>query len=647
MSASQEVKQRLDIMSVVSGYVGLTKAGRNFKAVCPFHPERTPSFYVFPETQTWRCFGACGTGGDLFGFVMRKEQIDFGQALRLLAEKAGVVIQEHVRPPEEAKAHARLLEANNAAALYFRNLLVSSSEASQARIYVDGRGIIHETAERFLLGYSSAKWEGLRLTLQAQGFTTEELAAAGLVTQGDNGYHDRFRNRLMFPIKNVDGDIVGFGARALDSSNPKYLNTAQTALFDKSAVLYALDQGKDAIRQQRQAVIVEGYMDVITAHQGGFRNVVASMGTSLTERQVGLLGRYTTSLVLALDADTAGQAATLRGLQVAPGALGENATAVPAWQGQVRRKQVSGRQVFSKLPEGMPRIVGRQKGEIKVLSLPEGQDPDSLIREQPEQWRALVDQSVPMLDFIYMSARERLDLTTPKGKAQAVDEILPFIAELPNPVEQAHYLQRLAVMVGMDEQPLRDALPRKSERAAHPQGQPGTIRQHLEKSEELEEYCLALLLRHQYLAPLIGPLREDHFLSTENRELFLTWQIDPQADIREMAEEALSERLSTILDKTMPPITPAMAELALAQCIHKLEERRLRDLKHHHRLRFTQFSEDGADIPIVTVAPADEANASSTGEEGMTLQDLEHQELELNRQIQDHMRRRPLNSLKL
>ena len=656
MSVTEDIKQSLDIVSVVSTYASLTKSGRNFKAHCPFHQERTASFYVFPDSQTWRCFGACGTGGDIFSFVMRQEKLEFGQALHVLADRAGITLQERTRAPEEEQAQARLRDANRAAALFYHNLMLNSPEASEARAYIQQRGISQETVRAFQLGYSLNKWDSLKSYLEAQGFATAELVAAGLMSEGPSGVFDRFRGRLMFPIWDIQGAVVGFGARTLDDSPPKYLNSSQTALFDKSAILYALDRAREAIRQQKQAVIVEGYMDVLTSHQGGFKNVVASMGTSLTEKQVGLLSRYTSDIVLALDADAAGQAATLRGLEVAPAAMGAETTVVPAWEGHVRRRQVDGRQVFYKLPEGMPKIVARQKGEIKVLKLPESTDPDSLIREDPERWRELVAQSIPMLDFIFKSAQERLDLTSPKGKAQAVEEIAPVIVELPNPVEQAHYLQRLATLVSMDERTLRDSLPRRGQSRAKRAAATETtgVRQYLEKSGVLEEYCLALLFRFDFLEPNTAALRADHFLATETRELFLKWQQHPRGEMEASLDEALRLRLQEICQTPLPATTEPLAQAALAQCIHRLEERRLRDLKFHHRLRFAQFEEENPGGKELAVLAYNRWQASQKGEEGAvkevptgdgdndsTLVEMQEREVALNQQLHELMKQKP------
>ena len=288
MSVIDEVKQRIDIVDVIGQYASLTKAGRTFRGLCPFHSEKHPSFFVYPEQQSWHCFGACNTGGDVFSFIMKKQGIDFGEALRLLAQRAGVTIPSKFEP--EAEGKERLYQANQAAAQYFHNLLLNSPAGEKAKNYVASRGVSPKTVTDFQLGFSLNSWEALKQHLMERGYTENELLTTGLITESERGEtHDRFRNRLMFPILDSRGRITGFGARALDDSLPKYLNSAQTPLFDKSSSLYGINLAQAAIRQQNLAVIVEGYMDVITAHQNGFNNVVASMGTAVTEKQVNIL----------------------------------------------------------------------------------------------------------------------------------------------------------------------------------------------------------------------------------------------------------------------------------------------------------------------------------------------------------------------
>ncbi len=302
MSVVDEVKQRTDIVEVISQYTSLTKAGRTFRGLCPFHSEKHPSFFVYPEQQSWHCFGACGTGGDVFSFIMKKENTDFGEALRILAQRAGVKIPSRSEPEAGKGERERLYQVNEAAAQYFHNRLLNSPDGEKARDYAARRGFSPKTITDFQLGFSPNSWEALRQHLMERGYTEKELLTAGLVIEAELGKtHDRFRNKLMFPILDNRGGTIGFGARVLDDSLPKYINSPVTPLFDKSGSLYGINLATTAIRQQNLAVMVEGYMDVITAHQNGFSNVVASMGTSVTEQQVYILKRLTKNIALALE----------------------------------------------------------------------------------------------------------------------------------------------------------------------------------------------------------------------------------------------------------------------------------------------------------------------------------------------------------
>jgi len=370
MSTIDEIKERLDIVDVVSAYVTLQKSGRNFKALCPFHTEKTPSFFVFPERQTWHCFGSCGTGGDIFSFMIKKEGLDFGEALKLLADRAGVKLASKQKGQARDDEWERLYSVNEAAAQYYHSLLLDDKQAEFARKYLGQRGISSETIESFELGYSPNSWDALYQHVTSKGYKSADLVNAGLGASKENGtVHDQFRNRLMIPIKNEAGKVAGFGARTLDGSNPKYLNSPQTAIFDKGGLLYGLDRAKEAIREQNLAIIVEGYMDVLTAHQHGFTNVVAPMGTSLTDRQMNVLKKLTRNISLALDADAAGEQATLRGLAVA-------------------------RQTFSERRDYRERgwLEGdsRLQGNLKIILIPQGKDPDDVIRENPDEWTRLV-----------------------------------------------------------------------------------------------------------------------------------------------------------------------------------------------------------------------------------------------------------------
>ncbi len=448
MTVTEEIKSRLDIVDVVSETVSLRRSGRNYAGFCPFHHNtRTPSFFVFPETQTWRCFGACAEGGDLFSFVMKKEGWEFKETLKNLAQRAGVTLEEAEPVDKETRqAHNKQAGLLQAAADYFHQLFLYAPQAEGARSYMARRSFSEETIETFAVGFALDSWDACRSHFNMQGYSDQELLAAGLLTENpDKGTrYDRFRNRLMIPIRDVDGRIVGFGARTLEKDGlPKYLNSPQTDLFDKSHLLFGLDMAKRTIREARQAVIVEGYMDVMQAWQGGFRNVVAQMGTALTEPQLQLLKRYTKRFILALDADAAGAKATLRSLQVARQTLDRET--------EVRFDA-----------HGLVQHEGRLQADIRVMTLPEGKDPDNIVQESPAEWERLVEQAKPVVAYVISVATADLDLNDAKAKTEVAQQVLPLIKDIQDPIERDHYWQQLARALRIDERALRQIrLPEK------------------------------------------------------------------------------------------------------------------------------------------------------------------------------------------
>lgn len=479
MSVADEIRQRLDLVDIVSEHVALKKAGKSYKGLCPFHQEKTPSFIVFPETQTWHCFGACGDGGDVFTFVMKREGIDFGEALRILAKRAGVSLHTSPEAAEEAEARDRLHEVLAAAASFFREQLASAA-GDEARAYLAKRHVGEAIATDFEIGYAPPAWRSVSTRLLAGGYARDELAQAGLIVERDEGgFYDRFRNRLMFPIWDRRGRVVGFGARSLDGSEPKYLNTPQTRLFDKGSLLYGLHKARQAIAAEETVVIVEGYMDVIAAHEAGFRNVVAGMGTALTEAQLQSVPRGARRYVLALDADAAGSAATLRGVAVAGDAL--EAEAVPTLEG------------------GLLHFEKRLNAEIRIAVLPDGLDPDDLIRRDPSAWPSLIASAKPLVDYLFDVALAEEDLSTAKGKSRLASRLIPVVAQVPDAFERAHHTERLARHLGVDAALVEAevAAARGAPAAGrHTRRQPlRPARPQSEDSLSLEEYALGYLFR--------------------------------------------------------------------------------------------------------------------------------------------------------
>ncbi len=540
MSVIDEVKQKLDIVEVIGQYAKLTKSGRTFRALCPFHSEKNPSFFVYPERQSWHCFGACNTGGDVFSFIMKKENIDFGEALRLLAQRVGVTIPSRSEPDKKRDEKERLYLANEAAARYFHNLLLNSPAGEKARKYLTSRGLSPKAISDFQLGFSLNSWEALKQYLLGKGYTQDEMLEAGLIVTAEDGKtHDRFRDKLMFPIIDSRGRTTGFGARVLDDSLPKYVNSPQTPTFDKSSSLYGINLAAPAIRQRNLAVIVEGYMDVITAHQNGFTNVVASMGTAVTEKQVNALKRLNrnVSLVLALDADAAGEEAMLRCVDY------ENSL----------------------------------NTEVKVLVLPKGRDPDDVIKEDAKNWQHLLDKALPVVDYTFGMVSSKLDLNTAGGKSQAVDELLPIIAAIKDTIRQDHYLTRLAKLTEVSYNKLETTLERylATQKIKKPVKESAARSLQPVLSSPLEEYCLALLLQHPELKNRSEGPTPEYFENSENREVFLAWQsCSDLSELKGNLDAALWEHLDTLVNKHIPA---DRIEQRYADIVLRLKEKCLRD----------------------------------------------------------------------
>jgi DNA primase len=552
MTQVEQIKSKLDIVDFIGETVKLRKSGRSYSGLCPFHAEKTPSFHVFPDSQNWRCFGACATGGDIFAYVMKRENVEFGEALRILAQRAGVELA--ARTPGDAAEDARinkLREINEAAARYWHNLLVNSPAAQSVRAYLAERAITEQSIVNFQLGFAPDSWDALSRFLQSRGYLPADIHAAGLTGERDGdtggGYYDRFRNRLVFPIRDIKGQTLGFGGRALSAEQqPKYLNSPQTPLFDKSSILYAIDMAREAIRAAGVAVIVEGYVDALMAHQTGFKNVVASMGTALTEPQLRTLQRLAKKFILALDADAAGLEAMRRGLSVAQVALDKEYVPAPI-----------GRNLIA--------YESRLKAEIRVAVLPAGFDPDDLLREDPSAWQTLLDGALPVVDYMIQIVTAPLDLSSARGKSEAAHTLLPLIREMADGVSREHYTQELARRLRMDERTLLDLDKSSAAASARPhrtaaagaQARPALETASARKVEfTLEEYCLAMFLQapaHTSWARRLG-LQEEDFKDPENREIFKF--LDSYADaapvpdarvLRAALDEALRPRWDALL----------------------------------------------------------------------------------------------------
>jgi len=425
-SFADRVKQQADIVRVVGEYVRLKKSGQNFTGLCPFHAEKSPSFAVHPTKQIYHCFG-CGVGGDVFKFVMEMEKCAFPEAIRIVAEKCGIVVpRQKERSPEERKENQQrsvLVEMNREAQTFFVKQLEGTLEGKAARAYLEDRGLDKDTIERFGIGYAPSGGDALLRHLKSK-YNEKLLVESGLVSRDQSAgrLFDRFRRRITFPISNESGKIVAFGARALGDDMPKYLNSPETPIYSKSNVLYHMDRAKDALRRQDFAILVEGYMDAIAVARAGISNVVASCGTSLAEQQIKLLGRFTRRVVVNYDPDTAGQTATERSLS----------------------------------------LLLEQDFEVRVLVLPpignKKADPDLFIRERgKDEYLKLLKEAPPYVDYLIARARQ-MDLTTGEGKLRAVNFLLPYVQRIPNRILRSEWATRIAQQLRLDEPVLRAAL---------------------------------------------------------------------------------------------------------------------------------------------------------------------------------------------
>jgi len=457
MSDIDEVKQRLNIVDVVGERVTLKKAGRNFKGLCPFHNEKTPSFMVSPERGTFHCFG-CGKGGSVIDFVMEYEHTDFIEALEQLAGRAGVTLTKRTNDSPEQKLKERLYEVNQLASEFYSYILTKHPLGEKARLYLKNRGISDKSIKTFGLGYSPNSWEALSRFLKTKKYDDRILQTAGLSIQGNRGSYDRFRGRVMFTLRDHRGNVVGFSGRVLDPTikEAKYINTSETPVYSKSNVLYGLDVTKSAVAKAGEAICMEGELDLISSFQAGVGNVVAIKGSALTEGHVHLLKRFAKTLVFCLDSDTAGDAAARRGIDVAE----------------------------------------REGLEMKAIIIPSGKDPDEAVREDPVVFKKAVAGAVPIYDFFLASVQKRFDLSSPSGKKKASEEILPILFRMTNSIVQGHYSKKLAGLLDVSEEHINEEMRKiKVPFGQEQEGEKNNAMEKLTRQEKIELYVLALLLQ--------------------------------------------------------------------------------------------------------------------------------------------------------
>ncbi|MGC9349338.1 MAG: DNA primase [Anaerolineae bacterium] len=604
MSVVDEVKERIDLTDYVSRHVHLEKSGRYFKGLCPFHTEKTPSFFVFPDDQRWHCFG-CNRGGDIFNFVMELDGLDFRTALEELARQAGVALRPQTPQEIQAQSEAERLRALVAAAAeYYHTLLMTSPQAEQARDYLKSRGFNRKTVETFQLGYSMDAWDALRTHLLGQGFSVEEQVKAGMLVERDDGRtYDRFRDRVMIPIHDRRGRPIAFGGRVLKPEDqPKYMNSPQTPLFDKSRVLFGYHQASRGIRESDAAVIVEGYMDVMIPHQAGFTNIVAPMGTALSEAHLKQLQRLTKRFILALDPDSAGIHGTLQGLETARKTLDRD------WDA-----------VFD--PRGLVGYEGRLKADIRVITLPRGLDPDELVLEDPDRWKALVASSEPVVRFYFHHMLQQGDPNEPKMKSRIVDAMLPLLSDIRDSIEREAYVQEIAQELELDARVLLDRL-RAMERAEAVRSQAAVRDARITGSQsrpptDMEAHVLTVLMQHPEVRTRVDalleeaelePIREKDF-SNQYRLIWSSW-----VEMREHPELELEDFLpSDILEVVQGWLTQGLPEMSLAQwerdvmrTILRMRERNLRQILNETRVllqyvRPDEEEEDGGQYRMTVI----------------------------------------------
>ena len=547
----ERVKAATDIVEVVSEHVQMRQAGRNWLGLCPFHNEKTPSFNVQPELQIYHCFG-CGVGGDVVKFLQEIDRVSFVEAVTFLAERAGIPVPRSGGSAAEDERNDQLFRANELAAKYFHYMLRQPAGADALR-YLHKRGLTDETIDEFRIGYSLPGWSSLLEMAGRRGFPAQALELAGLVVQSPKGrgHYDRFRDRVIFPITNLSGRTIAFGARALrPDDQPKYLNSSETPIYHKSGVLYGMSHARESIRRQGTAIVVEGYMDVVSLAQGGVANVIASSGTALTGLHARLLARYAERVVLLFDGDAAGGTAAQRGVEVLL------ATEI----------------------------------DTRIVTLPTGQDPDSFVRRDQgaDELRQLIDKAPPALDIYLDRLAADIDVNSVTGRAKAIDRLLPLISECRDEVRRSLMLRRAAQRFDVDEQALRTALtaaqkrpaprrgtdpqPDPEDRVPPPTGPPVTV-------NKLEREFAGLLLQSpRFLTETARRLDMEVFTDSEVRRL-LVYLVDTynggQLDLTTLLN-AVDESLSRLVRMSaMETFAPENVNEIWADHVNRLQRESL------------------------------------------------------------------------
>ncbi len=457
--AIEEIKQKIDIVGLISGYLKIEKTGANYRAICPFHSEKKPSFFISPARQIWHCFG-CGLGGDIFKFIMQIEGLEFGDALRLLAQRAGVELKR--QDPRVRTERNRLYDICELAAKFFEKQLESSKIGQDAGKYLLGRGLSEDSIKKWRVGYAPDSWQALLSFLTEKGFNMLEIDRAGLAVKKEDGkgFYDRFRGRIIFPVFDLNSQIVGFGGRVFGEKDDekitaKYINTPNTPLYDKSRILYGLDRAKVEIRKRGECIIVEGYTDVIMSHQIGVNNAVAVSGTSLTPAHLNIMKRYTENLLMGFDMDIAGDSATKRGIDLAQ----------------------------------------REGFNIKIITMPSELDPADVIKNNPLDWEKLISCSKLILDFYFENAFGSFDKNTADGKKRISRFLIPAIKRIQNKIELSHWTEELAKKLGVPERAVWEEMEKYQEKEEIVEKEIIETVRSQTRMEKLEERITCLFLK--------------------------------------------------------------------------------------------------------------------------------------------------------
>lgn len=551
----EDILGRVDIAELIGGYIPLKRAGRNFKALCPFHHEKTPSFMISPDRQIYHCFG-CSAGGNAFNFLMQYERMEFLEAVEFLAKKAGVALPEKQKDAGAASSlTTELYKINELAAAFYENNL-RGPDAAPARNYLIKRGITQETAKLLKLGYAVDRWDALINHLRAKGFSLSLIEKAGAALPRDSGgYYDRFRNRIIFPIFDVRSRVIAFGARILQSAHQgqaaeaaKYVNSPETPIYTKGRNLYGLHLSKDAIRSNDCAVIVEGYLDFIIPFTGGLQNIVASSGTALTTEQARLLKRYTQNVVVVYDGDSAGEMATLRTLDIF-------------------------------IEEGM---------EVRVVSLPAGFDPDSFVRKYGiEELKDKVKHAANLFDYKLKVLKSRHNHRDPQAKARISAEILLTIAKIENAVLKSEYIKRLAQELDTEQEALLQELKKVKKDPVYASS-PQVALKKLGQVNPTEKLLIKLMLEEKALIEQIRSSLEPGDFRDERASRIVSVMFDLMAQGKDIEPNSLinhcdDETLTQVICESMllPEMSSQDRDKVIKDCIQRLKGERLKLKKQH------------------------------------------------------------------